>query len=89
MTDSSVYGLWFGCGLVYHRKIRLTQLWVELSWVVAISNFNLSHLTWEEQKGARGEQDLQQEDRERHRNPTNKYGIIDPVVFCTDQHVSF
>ena len=33
------YGLWF-CGLwfvvvVLHRKIRLTQLWVELSWVVA------------------------------------------------------
>ena len=33
------YGLvlWFVvgvCGL--HRKIRLTQLWVELSWVVAI-----------------------------------------------------
>ena len=26
-------GLWF-CGLL--RKIRLTQLWVELSWVVAI-----------------------------------------------------
>ena len=25
-----------GCGLVLHRKIRLTQLWVELSWVVAI-----------------------------------------------------
>ena len=25
-----------GCGgLVYHRKIRPTQLWVELSWVVA------------------------------------------------------
>ena len=25
------------CGLVvFHRKIRLTQLWVELSWVVAI-----------------------------------------------------
>ena len=23
------------CGLVYHRKIRPTQLWVELSWVVA------------------------------------------------------
>ena len=23
-------------GLVYHRKIRPTQLWVELSWVVAI-----------------------------------------------------
>ena len=33
------YGLWCGfvvvvCGL--HRKIRLTQLWVELSWVMAI-----------------------------------------------------
>ena len=33
------YGLvlWFVvvvCG--FHRKIRLTQLWVELSWVVAI-----------------------------------------------------
>ena len=27
----------FGFGdLVYHRKIRPTQLWVELSWVVAI-----------------------------------------------------
>ena len=25
--------LWF---VVLHRKIRLTQLWVELSWVVAI-----------------------------------------------------
>ena len=24
-----------GFGLVYHRKIRPTQLWVELSWVVA------------------------------------------------------
>ena len=23
------------CGLVLHRKIRLTQLWVELSWVIA------------------------------------------------------
>ena len=32
-----VCGLWFcGCGL--HRKIRLTQLWVELSWVVATKN---------------------------------------------------
>ena len=34
------FGLWFCgfvvCGLVLHRKIRLTQLWVELSWVVAI-----------------------------------------------------
>ena len=29
--------LWFcGCGL--HRKIRPTQLWVELSWVVAINH---------------------------------------------------
>ena len=30
----------YGCGfvvvvVVFHRKIRLTQLWVELSWVVA------------------------------------------------------
>ena len=34
-----VCGLWFVvvvCGS--HRKIRLTQLWVELSWVVAIEN---------------------------------------------------
>ena len=37
------YGLVFGCagythcGCGFHRKIRLTQLWVELSWVVAIS----------------------------------------------------
>ena len=28
-----------GCGLVLHRKIRLTQLWVELSWVVAKITF--------------------------------------------------
>ena len=28
--------MWFGF-VVYHRKIRLTQLWVGLSWVVAIS----------------------------------------------------
>ena len=33
-----VCGLWFG--LVLHRKIRPTQLWVELSWVVAIEIFN-------------------------------------------------
>ena len=26
--------------LVFHRKIRLTHLWVELSWVVAISISN-------------------------------------------------
>ena len=32
MTDGSV--LWFVV-VVYHRKIRPTQLWVELSWVVA------------------------------------------------------
>ena len=35
----TVLVLWFcgcGCGLVLHRKIRPTQLWVELSWVVAI-----------------------------------------------------
>ena len=40
-----VLWLWFcGCGFVVcglHRKIRLTQLWVELSWVVAIRPFNL------------------------------------------------
>ena len=39
MTDGSVCGLWFVvvvCGLVYLRKIRPTQLWVKLSWVVAI-----------------------------------------------------
>ena len=30
-------GFCFGFGLVYHRKIRPTQLWVELSWVVAIA----------------------------------------------------
>ena len=41
VTDGSVRfgfvvcGLWF---VVYHRKIRPTQLWVELSWVVAIIN---------------------------------------------------
>ena len=31
-------GLWCGevCGVVYLRKIRPTQLWVELSWVAAI-----------------------------------------------------
>ena len=28
-------GLWFGFGLWFLRKIRLTQHWVELSWVVA------------------------------------------------------
>ena len=28
------YGLWFWLWFS-HRKIRLTQLWVELSWVVA------------------------------------------------------
>ena len=33
MTDGSV--LW--CGLWFLRKIRPTQLWVELNWVVAIS----------------------------------------------------
>ena len=33
MTD----GFGFGFGLWFrHRKIRLTQLWVEFSWVVAI-----------------------------------------------------
>ena len=32
MTDC---GLW--CGLWFLRKIRPTQLWVELSWVVAIT----------------------------------------------------
>ena len=35
------FGLWF-CGFVVwflHRKIRLTQLWVELSWVVAKITF--------------------------------------------------
>ena len=34
------YGLVCGfvvCGCGLHRKIRPTQLWVELSWVVAIS----------------------------------------------------
>ena len=38
MKDSSVV-VWF-CGYVvlwfFYRKIRLTQLWVELSWVVAM-----------------------------------------------------
>ena len=29
------------CGCGFHRKIRLTQLWVELSWVVAICIFTL------------------------------------------------
>ena len=43
MTDGSVCGcgLWFVvvvCGLWFLRKIRPTQLWVELSWVVAIIN---------------------------------------------------
>ena len=38
VTDG--FGLWFGFGFL-HRKIRLTQLWVELSWVVAIN-----HLFW-------------------------------------------
>ena len=37
------FGLWFG--LVLHRKIRLTQLWVELSWVVAISNSTQLYLS--------------------------------------------
>ena len=35
-------GFGFGFGLVYHRKIRPTQLWVELSWVVAINNLKLN-----------------------------------------------
>ena len=35
--DKVGYGLVVVCGfVVFHRKIRLTQLWVELSWVVAI-----------------------------------------------------
>ena len=39
MTDGSVlwFGLLFGLWLWFLRKIRLTQLWVELSWVVATS----------------------------------------------------
>ena len=40
------YGLFLFCGLVLHRKIRLTQLWVELSWVVAISNFKMREGAW-------------------------------------------
>ena len=31
------FGLWWWF-VVYHRKIRPTQLWVELSWVVAITS---------------------------------------------------
>ena len=34
------YGLW--CCVVLHRKISPTQLWVELSWVVAI-NGHMNH----------------------------------------------
>ena len=30
--------------VVYHRKIRPTQLWVELSWVVANINFSVKNL---------------------------------------------
>ena len=33
MTDGSVCGF---VVVVYHRKIRPTQLWVELTWVVAM-----------------------------------------------------
>ena len=35
MTDGSVVVV-CGCGLWFLRKIRPTQLWVELSWVVVI-----------------------------------------------------
>ena len=37
MTDGSVVVVVLVCGLVYLRKIRPAQLWVELSLVVAIS----------------------------------------------------
>ena len=36
MTDGSVSVLWFGFVVWFLRKLRPTQLWVELSWVVAI-----------------------------------------------------
>ena len=42
MTDGLVCGLWF-LVVVYHRKIRPTQLWVELSWVVAIKGICQNH----------------------------------------------
>ena len=35
MTDGSVCGFGFGLVCSFLRKIRPTQLWVELSWVVA------------------------------------------------------
>ena len=41
MTD----GLWLWCGFLvcgFLRKISPTQLWVELSWVVAINQQNLT-----------------------------------------------
>ena len=36
-------GLWFVV-VVFHRKIRLTQLWVELSWVVATMVITMAKL---------------------------------------------
>ena len=40
MTDGSVVVLVLVLVLVFLRKIRPTQLWVELSWVVAKMNPN-------------------------------------------------
>ena len=43
------FGLWF-----LHRKIRLTQLWVELSWVVAIkSNLAAKDILASREKGSK------------------------------------
>ena len=40
-------GLWFVvCGLWFPRKIRPTQLWVELSWVVAIWENTLTYIDY-------------------------------------------
>ena len=46
MTDGSVrfVVLVLVLVVVYHRKIRPTQLWVELSWVVAIYKSNACEL---------------------------------------------
>ena len=36
--------VWCGVVVVYHRKIRPTQLWVELIWVVANSSYFLQYI---------------------------------------------